>query len=434
MAQQLNILYIHSHDTGRCVQPYGRAAATPNIQRLAEQGILFRQAFCAAPTCSPSRAALLTGQSAHSSGMIGLAHRGFRLKDYRQLLSFTLADAGFHTALVGVQHVATDRSILGYSELLKAPSAGAADVAPEAVRFLRQRPPQPFFLDVGIFETHREFPTPGPEDDPRYCLPAPTVPDTPDTRWDMAAFRASARALDRGVGAVLQALDETGLAQNTLVMCTTDHGIAFPGMKCNLTDHGIGVMLIMRGPGGFVGGRVCDAMVSHIDVYPTVCELLGMEPPPWLEGRSLLPIVRGEADEVNEEVFAEVTYHAAYEPQRAVRTHRWKYIRRFGDRQTPVLPNCDDSPSKDVWLKHGWAGRRMDQEQLYDLVFDPGEARNLAGDSAYHNVLADMRSRLQRWMERTEDPLLLGHVPAPSGAEVNDPNGVSPQEPTLRVR
>lgn len=434
MAQQLNILYIHSHDTGRYVQPYGRAVGTPNIQRLAEQGILFRQAFCAAPTCSPSRAALLTGQSAHSSGMIGLAHRGFRLKDYRRLLSFTLADAGFHTALVGVQHVATDRSILGYRELLKAPSAGAADVVPEAARFLRQGPPQPFFLDVGFFETHREFPTPGPEDDPRYCLPAPTVPDTPDTRRDMAAFRASARALDRGVGAVLQALDETGLAQNTLVICTTDHGIAFPGMKCNLTDHGIGVMLIMRGPGGFVGGRVCDAMVSHIDLYPTVCELLGMEPPPWLEGRSLLPIVRGEADEVNEEVYAEVTYHAAYEPQRAVRTHRWKYIRRFGDRQTPVLPNCDDSPSKDVWLNHGWAQRRIEQEQLYDLVFDPGEVRNLADDPTYCDVLADMRSRLQRWMERTEDPLLLGHVPAPSGAEVNDPNGVSPQEPTLRVQ
>lgn len=434
MAQQPNILYIHSHDTGRYVQPYGRAVGTPNIQRLAEQGVLFRRAFCAAPTCSPSRAALLTGQSAHSSGMIGLAHRGFRLRDYRRLLSFTLADARFHTALVGVQHVATDRSILGYHELLKAPSASAADVAPEAVRFLRQGPPQPFFLDVGFFETHREFPTPGPEDDPRYCPPAPTVPDTPDTRRDMAAFRASARALDRGVGTVLQALDEAGLAENTLVICTTDHGIAFPGMKCNLTDHGIGVMLIMRGPEGFAGGRVCDAMVSHIDVYPTVCGLLGLEPAPWLEGRSLLPIVRGEADEVNEEVFAEVTYHAAYEPQRAVRTHRWKYIRRFGGRQTPVLPNCDDSPSKDVWMNHGWAHRRMEQEQLYDLVFDPGEVCNLADDPTYRDVLADMRSRLQRWMEKTEDPLLLGDVPAPPGAEVNDPNGVSPQEPTLRVR
>jgi len=366
--------------------------------------------------------------------MIGLAHRGFRLKDSRQLLSYALADAGFHTALVGVQHVSTDRSELGYAQLLKAPSAGAADVAPEAVRFLRQGPPQPFFLDVGFFETHREFPKPGPEDDPRYCLPAPTVPDTPETRQDMAAFRASARALDRGIGAVLQALEDSGLAENTLVICTTDHGIAFPGMKCNLTDHGIGVMLIMRGPGGFAGGRVCDAMVSQIDVYPTVCDLLGIERPPWLQGRSLLPVVRGEVGEVNDEVFAEVTYHAAYEPQRAVRTGRWKYIRRFGDRETPVLPNCDDSPSKDVWLNHGWAERRIDQEQLYDLVFDPGEVRNLAGDPAYSGVLAEMRARLQRWMESTEDPLLLGHVPAPSGAEVNDPNGVSPQEPTLRVR
>ncbi|MGQ9697183.1 MAG: sulfatase/phosphatase domain-containing protein [Armatimonadota bacterium] len=236
-----------------------------------------------------------------------------------------------------------------------------------------------------------------------------------------------------GIGTVLQALEDAGLAENIIVICTTDHGIAFPGMKCNLTDHGIGAMLIMKGPGGFAGGAVCDAMVSHVDVFPSVCELLSIHPPPWLERRSFLPIIRGETAEVNEEVFAEVTYHAAYEPQRAVRTHRWKYIRRFGDRQTPVLPNCDDSPSKDVWLNHGWADKRVDQEQLYDLVFDPTESRNLAGDPGFAGVLAEMRSRLQRWMERTQDPLLLGHVPAPSGAEVNDPDGVSPQEPTLRI-
>lgn len=119
-----------------------------------------------------------------------------------------------------------------------------------------------------------------------------------------------------GIGTVLQALEDAGLAENTIVICTTDHGIAFPGMKCNLTDHGIGVMLIMRGPGGFAGGAVCDAMVSHVDVFPSVCELLTIHPPQWLEGRSFLPIIRGETAEVNEEVFAEVTYHAAYEPQR----------------------------------------------------------------------------------------------------------------------
>jgi arylsulfatase A-like enzyme len=198
-------------------------------------------------------------------------------------------------------------------------------------------------------------------------------------------------------------------------------------MKCNLTDHGIGVMLIMRGPGGFAGGRVCDALVSQIDLFPTICDLLAIAQPPWLQGRSLLPLLRGEVDQVNEAIFSEVTYHAAYEPQRAVRTQRWKY------RPTPVLPNCDDSPSKDLWLAHGWRERTVAAEQLYDLVFDPNEAHNLAGDPALADVLADMRARLDQWMRATDDPLLRGPVPAPPGAQLNDPGGLSPSEATQTV-
>jgi arylsulfatase A-like enzyme len=247
----------------------------------------------------------------------------------------------------------------------------------------------------------------------------------------MAAFKASASILDMSIGIVLEALDKNGLAENTLVICTTDHGIAFPGMKCNLTDHGIGVMLIMRGPGGFTGGDVCDAMVSHIDLFPTICDLLEIEHPEWLQGNSMMPLIRGEVDEINDEIFTEVTYHAAYEPQRAVRTKRWKYIRRFEERNTPVLPNCDDSPSKDVWLKHGWRERHVPQEQLYDLIFDPNETHSLADDPLMADILDEMRGRLEQWMCATDDPILNGPVPAPSGTRFNDPDGLSPSEEPL---
>lgn len=422
-----NILYIHSHDTGRYVQPYGYAVPTPSIQRLAEQGILFRQAFCVAPQCSPSRAGLLTGQSAHSSGMIGLAHRGFALHDYGQHIVHPLRQAGYHSALIGVQHVACDPAFIGYDEVVPLDSHRAEHVAPAAVDWLRSAS-QPFFLSVGFSETHREFPEPGPAEDPRYCLPPHPLPDTPATRRDMAAFKASARLLDGGIGAVVDGLEASGLATNTLVICTTDHGLAFPGMKCNLTDHGIGVVLIMRGPGGFRGGRVCDAMVSQVDLFPTVCELLDIPRPAWLQGRSMLPLIRNEVEEINDEVFAEVTYHAAYEPVRAVRTRRWKYIRRFDGRDRPVLPNCDDGPSKELWLAHGWRERPVAREQLYDLVFDPDETANLAADPSAAPILQEMRGRLERWMEETDDPLLQGPVPMPSGAIANDPDGLSPRE------
>ena len=425
---QPNILYVHSHDTGRYVQPYGHAVPAPHLQRLAEEGVLFRQAFCAAPTCSPSRAALLTGQCAHSSGMLGLAHRGFELSDYRQHLVHTLRRAGYRSALIGVQHVARDAGRIGYDEVVKLPSAHAGHVAPAAAEWVSRRPPQPFFLSVGFFETHREFPPPGPAEDARYCLPPPPLPDTPETRADMAAFKASARALDAGIGTVLEALERAGLAQDTLVICTTDHGIAFPGMKCTLTDHGIGVMLIVRGPGGFAGGQVCDALVSQIDLFPTICELAGIERPAWLQGTSLLPLVGDGASEVRDEVFAEVSYHAAYEPMRAVRTRRWKYIRRFDGRGRPVLANCDDGPSKEVWLAAGWWERPVPGEELYDLTFDPNEAHNLAGDRAFAEVLVQMRGRLERWMRETDDPLLEGPVPAPPGAVVSDTDDLSPRD------
>src|SRR5262249_10951700 len=163
-------------------------------------------------------------------------------------------------------------------------------------------------------------------------------------------YIASARSLDRGVGAVLDALERFDLARSTLVICTTDHGAAFPGAKATMSDRGVGVMLMMRGPGVFAGGKVIDALVSQIDLFPTIGDVAGVPHPGWLQGVSLLPLLTGKEKEVRREVFAEGTYHAAYEPQRMVRTQRWKYVRRFEPRTRPVLPNTDDSPSKDVWL------------------------------------------------------------------------------------
>jgi N-sulfoglucosamine sulfohydrolase len=423
-----NVLYLHSHDTARYIQPYGHAIPTPNLQRLAEQGVLFRQAFCAGPTCSPSRAALLTGQSPHSSGMLGLAHRRFGLSDYKQHIIHTLRKVGYSSTLIGVQHIASDREIIGYDQILPTGDSAAQTVASVAAEFLGAAPKSPFFLAVGCRETHRKFSDPDLEDGPRYTLPPAPLPDTPETRRDMAAFKKDARRMDQGWGTVLDALEASGLAGDTLVICTTDHGIAFPGMKCNLTDHGIGVMLIVRGPGGFDGGKVIDGMVSHIDVFPTICDLVGIEIPPWVEGKSVLPLVRGEVDQIHEEIFAEVTYHAAYEPMRCVRTRRYKYIKHFDKRRKPVLANSDDSPSKDVWLNHGWKDRYVPEEELYDLIFDPCERNNLASEPSMAPERTSLRDRLTEWMQQTDDPLLKGSVPLPPESLVSDQDDISPHD------
>ena len=410
-----NILYLHSHDTGRYIQPYGHAVATPCLQRLAEEGVLFRQNFCVTPTCSPSRAALLTGCYPHENGMTGLAHRGYSLNDYRQHIIHTLRREGYVSVLAGVQHIASATAeeeawqIIGYDTCLE------GDQYEQRVASYLERPPKsPFFLSVGFHETHRKFPAvQDSAENPNYCLPPSPLPDTPETRQDMTRYKASARELDRKMGIVLDALDRSGLADNTLVICTTDHGIAFPRMKCNLHDSGIGTMLIMRGPGGFAAGRVIDCMTSHLDIFPTVCDLLQIKPPSWLRGKSLMPLVRKEATRLHDELFFEINDHAAFEAVRAVRTERWKYIRRFDKQRTPVLLNCDDGESKSLWLDHNWKDQPVPEESLFDLVFDPNETNNLVEDAALQDILETMRERLRRWMKTWSDPLLNDDIRQP---------------------
>src|SRR3954470_1380785 len=429
-----NVLYLHSHDTGRYVQPYGHQIPTPNIQMLADQGALFRKAFCAGPTCSGSRASLLTGQYPHSNGMMGLAHRGWRLNDYNQHIIHPLREGGYRSELIGEQHISADLDELGYDEIHRVARTNVELVAPEAVRVLKQGIPEPWFLSVGFFETHRAWFEPTSMRDTLYSLTPPNLPDTPAVREDVAAFKSSARSLDQGVGRVLNALHAAGMVDNTLIVFTTDHGLAFPGAKGSLYDRGTGVMLVLRGPGGFLGGRVVDEMVSHIDLYPTICELAGIDTPGFAQGCSLLPMIRGEAPSARDAVFTELTYHAAYDPQRAIRTPRWKYVRHFDtEHTTGVLPNIDDSPSKDVFVEAGWGEREVPREELFDMVLDPEEGHNLAGDPAFEHVRAELSERLERQMRDSDDPLLAGPVPAPDGVRLNRQDQVSAEEPTFTV-
>lgn len=424
-----NILYLHCHDAGRYIRPYGHCIQTPNLQRLAEQGVLFRQNFCAGPTCSPSRAALLTGQNCHSSGMLGLAHRGFKLNDYKQHLIHTLHEAGYASFLAGIQHIAGPPAArvedIGYTEVLSH-KGGFDGPTTAAVDFLSDPPDQPFFLSVGYLAPHRDFPALYEPDDARYTMPPATMPDTPETRRDMARYNASIRSTDHCMGTVLEALDASTLSEDTLVICTTDHGVAFPRMKCNLNQHGLGTFLIMRGPGGFNGGKVIDALTSHIDIFPTICEWLDIIAPDWLEGESLLPLIRGDKDEIRPFVFSEINYHAAYEPQRAIRSHRWNYVRRYDSRDSVVLPNCDDSPSKRLWVDHGWKTQPRYQEMLFDLMFDPRESCNIVDRPGTAPILDALRSRLDRWLRQTNDPILEGDISSPGDKFTTDPDAYSP--------
>jgi N-sulfoglucosamine sulfohydrolase len=436
-----NVVLIQTDDSGRYIGPYGHDVANPHLDRLADEGVLFRNAHCAGPTCSPSRAAMLTGESPHESGVMGLTHRGFSLDDPTRHLARTLADAGYETAHCGQSHEsACPPEELGYRQSLEDPgSDGALDgsfgreeidysLARAAAEFLRADHDDPYLCYVGLFNPHRPFPHDNLDVDPGSVQPPAPLPDVPAVREDMAAYLTAARIVDDCVGHIVETLRETGDLDDTIVVFTTDHGIAFPEMKCDLFDGGTGVSLIARFPDG-PRGETEDALVSHLDLYPTLCESLGVDTPAHCSGESLRPLIEDETDAVRDAVFSEVTYHASYEPKRTVKTERYTYIRRYQGAHGPiVLPNTDPGPSKDFLLDHGYADRERPAEALYDRYHDPVERDNLIDDPAHEDVAERLRTRLDDWMHETDDPLLDGPVSKPEGAEVNVRDSVEPGE------
>ncbi len=433
----MNILYIHTHDTGRYIQPYGFPVPTPRLMSLAREGTLFRQAYTAAPTCSPSRASLLTGTVPHSCGMLGLAHRGFRLHDYSQHLVQYLNAQDYETVLCGMHHESPDTDDIGYrtvladfhnDEQVRDPLECDVTNAGLAASFLVNRDrSRPFFLSYGMHATHRTFPSVPESTDTAFVHPPFPIPDTRETRRDTAEYIAAAGIADTCIGVVLDALRRSGEEENTIVLFVTDHGLAFPQMKCTLYDTGIGVSLILKYPGNPKKGGAVDSLVSLIDIYPTLADLISIPHPPWLQGHSLLPVLRGEVSEVRDEVFSEITYHAAYQPMRSVRTKRYKFIRNFGP-STPVAANIDDGLTKDFLLEQGYLNQEIPARMLFDLDLDPTERINLATSPAHKGIRDDLNARLDRWMRETDDPLLHGHVPAPAGARINAQTCISADE------
>ena len=425
-----NILYIHSHDTGRFIEPYGAPFHTPNFMALAKKGATFRQAFCVASSCSAARSAFLTGMYPHQNGMTGLGHRGWRLYDYQKTMVSVLKGAGYHTVLMGESHI-TPRAqpeLIGYDEVLIGDTSETIEITREAVPWLENAPDQPWFLSCGFWDTHRtSYPQPTKEHTD-YGGVMPVFPATPELRADFAAFRGSVERLDGGIGDVLRALEKSGQADNTIVVATTDHAPGFPLYKANVSDKGLGVFMLMSGP-GVVPGTVYEPIVTHMDVFPTLCDMIGIDQPEWLEGVSLQSVLRGEtAAPVHEAVFGESNYHAAYEPQRSVRTEKYRYFERYDGRTTPVLPNIDDSPSKTFWLS---TQPVLPQKSLFDITADPLERVNLAGDPQYADVEAELAGQLHDWREASKDPLLLeGAIPFPIGALANNPDDTSAEVPT----
>ena len=438
----MNILYLHCHDLGRWIAPYGHQINTPNLTQLAADSLLFTNAHCAAPTCSPSRAALLTGVTPHESGMLGLMHRGFPLTAHsKHLATYLGKEHNYETALSGVQHVFNgDDPNFPYEHHFSAPKdqdwthydLETAGMAAEFIQQDRSENNRPFFLDCGFWLPHRPFPDPDPKLDPDTLESPAFIDGGIFSKQDIAAFHTAVEQMDRCCGIVLDALKNSLHADDTLIIFTTDHGPAFPHHKCNLTDAGTGVALLINYPGNVNAGKTSDSLVSHLDLFPTICDLAELNFPDWLQGHSLRPVLKYDTGtNIRDETFSEVTWHASYEAMRSIRTTTHRLIQIFDDDLSPVPANIDDSAPKQALLADGWLDRTRQKTQLYDLNTDPDEQHNLADDPAYADIHDDLKDRLLIWMKHTNDPLLDGPVPLPDGALANPRSHLSAEIPPL---
>jgi N-sulfoglucosamine sulfohydrolase len=424
-----NVLLLIADDLGTEVGCYGdKLARTPNIDALAKQGTRFTHGFASVSSCSPSRAAILTGLPTHQSGQYGLAHDVHNFHTFRNVQSIPrlLKPAGYRTGVIAKLHVQPPE-VYPWDVQVQNNGRNGAVIAAETKKFIDESGEKPFFLLVGYTDPHRKARGFGSQDplkgmptfqfDPK-ALPVPFfLPDQPDTRADLADYYGSVARLDFGVGAVMDVLKQTKHDGDTLVIFLSDNGIPFPGAKTTLYDPGLNLPLILRTPDG--KAAVNNALVCWTDIAPTVLDWAGIKPPAAMLGKSLLPLVGQEDGKDRDVVYASHQFHeiTMYYPMRMVRTRTHKLIVNLA----PELPYpvAQDLFNSDTWqgvLKRNdtMLGKRSrkeyehrPREELFDLTKDPMELKDVAGEAAYADVLKELRAKLRAWQVATKDPWLI---------------------------
>lgn len=449
-----NVVLVHCHDLGRHLGCYGaRTVSSPRLDALAAEAVVADQMFCTAPQCSPSRASMFTGRWPHSNGVVGLTHDGFGwdLNADERHLAGRLSAAGYRSELIGMHHESarvSDRQVAERLGFERVQTGGTdqqvVDRAKEALNRLAPTDAGPstgsaaFYLQVGFSAPHR---APGPRDAPGVMgflgqqiepddslgveVP-PYLADTESAREEIAELQGAIAHMDDCVGQVLDELDRLGLAENTITIFVTDHGLALPRAKCSLYDPGMEIAFLIRWPaGGWNGGRLTEPLLN-LDIVPTLLDALGLTDRPEqltgppVQGRSFRPLLDDDPAALAErnEIFGEITYHDYYDPRRSVRTGRHKLIVNFSSAPTYMDPSqgwvrrCvpvaapGDAPGRGNLGSHPAV-------ELYDLIADPLELTDLAAAPGHADVRDDLLARLGGWMTDTDDPLLDGAVTSP---------------------
>ncbi|MBT5830358.1 MAG: sulfatase [Candidatus Latescibacteria bacterium] len=407
-----NVIIITTHDTGRHFGCYGiDTVHTPAIDAIAEDGCKFTNYFTTSPVCSPSRGCMLTGRYPQSNGLIGLTHSpwDWSFNEGEQHLSHIMRDAGYHTALFGIQHESSNVDELGFESKHAQRGPGvtrtALDIAGSLADFLKSNDASdPFYAQVGFFETHRPHDFGNVEsDDSKGIYVPPYLVDDATSRQELAVQQGAVRRVNDAVQIITDALKESGHEDNTILVFTVDHGIEFPRAKWFCYDPGIEIALIMRWPkGGIKDGQVCDNLLSNVDFLPTLMNLIDEPIPDNIEGISFKSVLTdSKAPQTRDAVFSVFQGSDA----RSVRTNRYKLIRNFAPRRILDFPvNMTNTPRSRI---------KLPVVELYDLEEDPNEFDNVATNPAYKEIYTELSNLLWDWMEEVDDPSLKSPIPTP---------------------
>ncbi len=437
-----NIILLVADDHGTdALGCYGNPVIkTPTLDKLATEGVRFTNAFCTSASCSASRSTLLTGMYNHAIGHYGHAHSYHHFSTYDTVRSLPqyLADAGYHTARIGKYHLAPE-SVYNFREVLKCNPRSTVEMAEMCKDVLIGK--EPFFLYFCFDDPHRGAPfksdpwdipnnfgnKPGgyPGETVRKYSPDNVIvpaflPDTKETREELAEYYQSVSRIDQGISRLLQILSESGKEDNTIIIYISDNGIAFPGAKTTVYDPGIRLPCIIKTPQMGKSGIVNNAMISWVDMTPTILDFAGINPEEFsLQGKSFKNVLTEESPEGHDKIYASHTFHeiTMYYPMRVVQDRRYKLIWNIAWQ----LPYPFAS---DLWASSTWQGvyrsgkthfgkrtvntyMQRPEFELYDMINDPDELINLAKNPEYREIFIIMKEDLKEFQIRTLDPWMI---------------------------
>jgi arylsulfatase A-like enzyme len=442
-----NLLFVIFDDLGwRDTGAYGSTwVRTPHLDRVAKEGVLFRNAFTSNPKCSPCRASILTGRNTWQLKE-AVSHGGYFPSGF-EVYSDLLEAAGYSVGLTGKGWGPGDFKTLAKRERNPAgPSFNEHQLEPIASgigknnysknfeAFLEQRDPKkPFSFWMGFQEPHRAYEWNSGvrlgkkvED----VVVPDYLPDTDLTRRDLLDYAVEIESADSHIGRSLDLLQAQGLLENTLIVITSDHGMPFPYVKGQIHEDGFRLPLVMRWGKTIKPGRVVEDFINVRDLAPTYLEIAGLPLHAQMTGKSILSLLRSERSGWIEDRDVMLVGKERHDlgrpndlgyPVRAIRTRDFLYVHNFHPDRWPVgnpetdFGNCDPSPSKEIIKRLGGHfyelcfGKRSPDE-LYDLRYDPQGVNNLAHDLAYRSTVEDLKTRMMEQLTFEQDPRALGQA------------------------